>query len=198
MAVPSPNQPDCPLGRIEFLNRMLLADTLDVKSFMDALAKEALRMLPPSLGTAVWLVSNGALITQGLGGDRDPAFDISPVPLASLEPALRNDLLSRDPVERVGPERVCAASLAPEWAKARGVAYLYRHPVIVRESVAGILAVVRTIERPLDTLERDIMRVLASQAAISIRNFQIALETARDVAAAKDEHFMRLLARIPR
>jgi hypothetical protein len=177
---------------------MLLSDTLDVRAFMESLAKEALCMLPPSLGTGVWLVSNDALMTQGLGGDGDPAFDISTVALTSLKPALKKDILSKTPVERLGRESVWAGSLAPEWAKARGIAYLYRHPIFVRGDVAGILAVVRTIERPLDAFEREILGVLASQAAISIHSFQVALETARQVAAAKDQHFRKLLARIPR
>ena len=186
------------LSRIERLNRMLLSDTVDVTTFMQSLAKEALDMLPSSLGTGIWLVSKDALITQGLGGDGDPAFDISSVALTSLPPAVKKDILSKTPVERVGRESVCAGAIAPEWAKARGVSYRYRHPVLVRGEVDGILAVVRTVERPLDAFEREILGVLASQAAISIRNFRIALETARQVAAAKDEQFMKLLTRIPR
>jgi hypothetical protein len=155
-------------------------------------------MLPSSLGTCVWLVSGDALVTQAIGGDSDPTFDISTVALTSLKPALKNDILSKTPVERLGLESVWDGSLAPEWAKARGVAYLYRHPILVRGDVAGILAVVRTIERPLDAFEREILGVLASQAAISIHSFQIALETARQVAEAKDQHIRKLLARIPK
>src|SRR5262245_38955362 len=177
------------LSRIERLNQMLVSDTLDVKAFMQTLATEALDILPPSLGTGIWLVSNDALVIQGLGGDGDPTFDFSTVALASLRPSLRQDLLSKTPVERLGQDSVWAGSLAPAWAKARGVTYLYRHPIIVRDDVAGILAVVRTTGRPLDPFEREVLGVLASQAAISIRSFQIALETARQVATAKDQHF---------
>ena len=194
----SHDRPHEHLSRIEYLNQLLLSDSLDVRAFLDSLAKEALHMLPPSFGTGVWLVSNDALVTQGLGGDRDSAFDISTVALTSLKPALKKDILSKTPVERLGRDSVWAGCLAPEWAKARGVIYLYRHPIIVRDAVAGILAVVRTIERPLDVFEREILGVLASQAAISIRSFQSALETARQVAAAKDQHFRKLLTRIPR
>ena len=171
------------LSRLETLNRMLLSDTLDVGVFMDSVS-EQIRGLTSCLKSGIWIVGGGKLSIR-----TDVALCDSPIVrninIESLEPEVRRTILSKRPVELVGGDRVAHHAVDSGYVQATGIHYMYRRPVFDRGEVVAVLVGARDNRQPLDAFEVEVMGMLSTQVALSVRALRVAMEIARDIAAAK-------------
>jgi transcriptional regulator with GAF, ATPase, and Fis domain len=173
---------------------MLLSDTLDVDVFMDSVSAE-IRGLTSCPKSAIWIVSGGKLSIR-----TDVALCDSPIVrninIESLKPEVRRTILSKHPVELVGGDRVAHHAVDAGYVQATGIHYMYRRPVFDRGEVVAVLVAARDSRQTLDAFEVEVMGMLSTQVALSVRALRVAMEIARDIAAAKDAQHARTLRRI--
>jgi len=182
------------LSRLEALNQMLLSDTLDLDVFMHSVSAE-IRGLTSCPKSAIWIVSGGKLSIR----TDVPLCDsqiVRSIDIESLEPEVRRTILSKHPVELVGGDRVAHHAVDPGYVQATGIHYMYRRPVFDRGEVVAVLVAARDNRQTLDAFEVEVMGMLSTQVALSVRALRVAMEIARDIAAAKDAEHARTLRRI--
>jgi hypothetical protein len=182
------------LSRLETLNQMLLSDTLDVGVFMDSVSEE-IRGLTSCPKSGIWIVGGGRL---SIRTDVPPcdSLTVRDIKIESLTPVVRNTILSKHPVELVGGDRVAHHAVDPGFVQATGIQYMYRRPVFDRGELVAVLVAARDNRQPLDAFEVEVMGMLSTQVALSVRALRVAMEIARDIAAAKDAQHARTLRRI--
>jgi hypothetical protein len=182
------------LSRLETLNQMLLSDTIDVGVFMDSVSEE-IRGLTSCPKSGIWIVAGGKLSIRTDVALCD-SLTVRNVNIESLQPEVRNTILSKHPVELVGGDRVAHHAVDPGYVQATGIHYMYRRPVFDRGEVVAVLVAARDKRQTLDAFEIEVMGMLSTQVALSVRAFRVAMEIARDIAAAKDAQHARTLRRI--
>ena len=182
------------LSRLETLNQMLLSDTLDVGVFMDRVSAE-IRGLTSCAKSAIWIVGGGKLSIRTDVAQCDGPI-VRSINIESLRPEVRNTILSKHPVELVGGDRVAHHAVDSGYVQATGIHYMYRRPVFDRGEVVAVLVGARDNRQPLDAFEVEVMGMLSTQVALSVRALRVAMEIARDIAAAKDAQHTRTLRRI--
>ena len=182
------------LSRLGTLNQMLLSDTLDVGVFMDKVSEE-IRELTSCPKSGIWIVGGGKLSIRTDVALCD-SLTVRMINIESLKPEVRKTILSRQPVELVGGDRVAHHAVDPGYVQATGLHYMYRQPVFDRGEIVAVLVAARDNRQPLDAFEVEVMGMLSTQVAMSVRALRVAMEIARDVAAAKDEQHARTLRRM--
>jgi plasmid stabilization system protein ParE len=182
------------LSRLASLNQMLLSDTLDIGVFMDSVSEE-IRGLTSCPKSGIWIVGGGTLSIRTDVALCD-TLTVRNIKIESLTPEVRNTILSEHPVELVGGDRVAHHAVDPGYVQATGIHYMYRRPVLDRGEVVAVLVAARDNPKTFDAFEVEVMGMLSTQVALSVRALRVALEIARDIAAAKDAEHARTLRRV--
>jgi GAF domain-containing protein len=166
----------------------------DVGVFMDSVSEE-IRGLTSCSKSGIWIVGGGKLSIRTDVALCD-SLTIRNINIESLQPEVRNTILSKHPVELVGGDRVAHHAVDPGYVQATGIHYMYRRPVFDRGEVVAVLVAARDKRQTLDAFEVEVMGMLSTQVALSVRALRVAMEIARDIAAAKDAQHARALRRI--